>query len=394
MPPATIIPNAQGHLTRVIEDLLVSGWAIESIPQDGQIPRNRLELVLRTAGRDVRLRLFAYKVTSSSRGRPHERRVEITTTYQSGLATLPRFSDAVLGVDVETNRYVGIDPRRLRMGGVTHNASSFFDREGLGVRPRDLLINPRSVSSTFFTQGVELHAFFDRTRLADYLVDHRAIHGGTYSVSRGLATTGNRRQRLAAMKKEHEGAGDAFVLRFATVPQPRTPIIARAVIEAAETRDFSRLPPGRRISPEELRRILAVCEELGALGERAVLAAERNRLTRRGLGALASRVHRVSLRSVGEGYDILSFENDGRTRRYLEVKAKAGTSPVVDMSRGEWAAATRLRGRYFLVLVTQVREAPQLLYFRDPVRLEQEGRVSRTPTGWKVDLRRAPRFRG
>jgi len=388
MARSLIVPNPRGHVARLLEDLVVAGGSIERIPANGKVPRNGVKLVLRARGKDLRLRIFAYKVTTSGRGRPHERRVEITTTYASGLAPVGGFSDAVLGLDHQSRKYVGIDPRRLGMGGATHNASSFFDREGLSVRPGDLLVNPRSVVSTAFNAGIELHAFFDRTRLADYLFNHRDIHAGLYSLSTGSAATKRSGPRSAAMRKKHAASGDLFVLSFPGLRRPRRPAVLQRVMAAAEAGDFSGIR--QRISPERLRQIHAACEEIGALGEQHVLADERARLRSLGLHRQADRVERVSLRSVSEGYDIASFEDDGTTRRFIEVKATSGNSRVVDMSRGEWEAAKRLRRRYYLVRVTDVKRSPRSFYVRDPVALESEGLVTRTATGWEVDLRRVP----
>src|SRR5688572_20459346 len=110
-----LVPNQSGHLSRVIYDLIRYGWNVDRIPDDGKIPRNALKLVLKANGQEVNLRVIAHKVTTSGRNRPHERRIEITTTYQSGLKRLRGFRDVVLGVDVETGKYVGVDGRRLSM---------------------------------------------------------------------------------------------------------------------------------------------------------------------------------------------------------------------------------------------------------------------------------------
>jgi hypothetical protein len=58
-------------------------------------------------------------VTGSSRGRPEERRIEITSTYPKGLPHLAKFPDIVLGYDPITNLYVGVDPQRIEHGGPT-----------------------------------------------------------------------------------------------------------------------------------------------------------------------------------------------------------------------------------------------------------------------------------
>ena len=88
MPTVPLNEDSRGHLTRVLRDLLSCGWHLSNAPQDGKIPRNGMKLILKTADKELRPRIFIYKVTSSSRNRPHERRVEITTTPRGlGLAS-------------------------------------------------------------------------------------------------------------------------------------------------------------------------------------------------------------------------------------------------------------------------------------------------------------------
>ena len=142
----------------------------------------------------------------------------------------------------------------------------------------------------------------------------------------------------------------------------------------------------RRITPGDLKAIQAVCEEIGALGEQVVLNHERKRLRALGQSSAALRVERVSLRSVSEGYDISSFEDDGCTRRYIEVKATVGDGLIVDFSAGEWKAAKSFGIRYYVVRVRRVRTNPELLFFNDPCRLESQGLIERTPSGWRLDL--------
>lgn len=159
MTSISINKDRRGYLSAILEDLISCGWKLESVPQDGKVPRNGMMLRLRANGFDVNLRLFVYKVTNSGRNRPDERRVEITTTYHGGLNKEEGFSDVVLGIDQSSARYVGVDNRRLQIGGKTHNASSFFDLEGLSIQQGNLLVNPRSVSSGVFTSGIEYHFF-------------------------------------------------------------------------------------------------------------------------------------------------------------------------------------------------------------------------------------------
>jgi hypothetical protein len=379
-----LVPDRRGHVSRLLGDLIATGWTIEGVPTDGRIPRNGVLLSLLSGDIEIRLRVFLYKVTSSGRSRPHERRVEITTTYQSGLSRSRRFRDIVLGVDMNTGKYVGIDSRRLHLGGATHNASSFFDLEGLSAKQNDLVIIPRSVAHALFRSDVEFHAFFDRNRLAEYLANAQQIHRGTYQydgmISRSSAA---KRKRLPGKVSVSRVTDGLFVLSARL--RVRTPKISRGLVTAVEERDFSRIRRAK-LSPERLKAILAICDYIGALGEQTVLENERTRLRRLGFGAVASQVERVSLFSVGEGYDILSFEDDGKTRRYIEVKTTIGRGSIVDISSGEWNAAKKYRQSYYLVRVTDAKANPKLHYIRDPVALEQNGLIAKTATGWRIDI--------
>lgn len=375
--------DSRGYMSSILKDLLSCGWRLENVPSNARIPRNGMLIHLRSGGIEVKLRMFAFKVTTSGRNRPHERRVELTTTYQSGLPSLPGYRDVVFGVDIELGKYVGVDSRRLHIGGPTHNASSFFDLEGLSCATGELLINPRAAAATVFPGGIEQHAFFDRSRIAEYLFNSEAIHAGSYSY--GGAFSGKGRVRVTPVPadvKSSVAAGDSFVLAAEGQSRPRP---SQVLVEAFESNDFAHI--GRRkITPGDLKAIQAACEEIGALGEQVVLNHERKRLRALGKVVAASRVERISLRSVSEGYDISSYEDDGLTRRYIEVKATVGDGLIVDFSAGEWKAAKSYGLRYYVVRVRKVRSNPELLFFNDPCRLEKDGLIKRTPSGWRLDL--------
>ena len=164
--------------------------------------------------------------------------------------------------------------------------------------------------------------------------------------------------------------------------------INNKLVEAVEENDFSKLPrSGRNVTPEQLKQLLVICDEVGALGEQAVLFHERKRLIRLGHASKANAIERISLRSVTAGYDILSFENDGHRRRYIEVKSTVGNGSVVDISKGEWEAAKKYGDHYYIARVINVRSDPKLFFIRNPIKLEQRGKLQKTPTGWKLDLR-------
>lgn len=383
-----LVPDRRHFASKVLDDLLSSGWALTRVPANGKVPNNGLKLMLKGGEHDLHVRIFLYKVTSSSRGRPHERRIEITSTYLSGLPRAPGFSDVVLGVDPDSGRYVGVDPRRLRMGGATHNGSSFFDREGLEVPRGKLRVNPRAVTSARFPGGIETHAFFDGTRLAEYLFSRAEIHAGQYGYAGPFSGPVRwKKVSLPTSLSARLAVGETFVLSSRS-RQLRKPSINAALLRSLEEGDLSRAR--RSISPQQLKQVLALWDEIGALGEQVVLTFERDRLRRLGFASVAAKVRRVSLTSVAEGYDISSFEDDGKTKRYIEVKSTTGSGLIVDMSKGEWTAATKHRRHYYLARVLRVKTTPELRFIRDPAELDRNGLVTRVPTGWRVDLRSAP----
>src|SRR5208283_4568243 len=100
------------HLIRLTRGLVQTGWDIVESPHLGRLARNGQRIVLRTAKHDTRFRIFVYKVTQSSRGKPEERRIEITSTYPKGLARAREYSDVALGFDFDHDIFVGVDPRR------------------------------------------------------------------------------------------------------------------------------------------------------------------------------------------------------------------------------------------------------------------------------------------
>lgn len=378
--------NSRGHLTKVLQCLQAAGWCIEKVPDLGTIARNGQKLVLSSHGLEIKIRLFVYKVTGSSRGRPNERRIEITTTYKSGLKKFPGYHDVVLGYNTETDSFVGVDSRRLSFGGSTHNASSFFDLEGIRkTKPQRLLIMSRQASRELFPTSIEYHAFFDETKLSEYLFNFSEIHNGTYT-NRGSFSNATkvslRRNNIEIA--EGRASGDEVVLTTSRQPQADA-TVDDGLVTAVEASDFRSIKRAR-LSPSQLREIMRYCEELGSLAEQYVVDLERRRLTKFGYVETASKVERVSLTSVAEGFDIISFEDDGATKRFLEVKGTNGAGMTIDMSDNEWETAKRLKNRYYLVRVTHVKTKPTHSYFQNPVELERTDVLTRLPNGWRVKL--------
>jgi hypothetical protein len=385
MSEITLSADRRSYIPQVIRGLLCCGWTLESVPANGKIPRNGAKILLKANGFELRLRLFTYKVTGSGRGKTAERRIEITTTYGSGLTRSKAYLDIVLGVDPVSSVYVGVDPHRLALGGETHNASSFFDKEGLGVKPGQLLINPRRVVAKGFSDRIERHAFFDQSRISEYLFNHGEIHSGDYGQG-GLFHEKLKMSKANLPRKisDHMATGDHFVLTSNARMSKRP--LTNSMIEAVEANDFTKIK-GKKITPEGLKEIQSACEAIGALGEQFVLNEERRRLRKAGHLVASLNVERVSLRSVGEGYDIASFGDNGKSRRYIEVKTTVGVGFLIDISSGEWRAAKKYREEFYLARVINMRSSPKIFYICDPYGLSEKIGIEKTATGWKIDIK-------
>lgn len=380
-----IAAPAQSHLPAVVRGLVQSGWKIVGAPDNGRLPRNGQFIVLKTAARDIRIRLFMYKVTGSSRGRPNERRIEITSTYQKGsISRSNEFQDIVLGFDPENKIFVGVDARRIEEGGPTGNASSFFDSEGLAwSRSDEILVQPHAAK--LFQKGIEFHAFFKAQCLAEYLFHAEAIHNGSYLPSKltnalgsgGAVPSGLSIDRVLAV-------GDRLVLQGSA--PARTKLSGSSdLVKAYESGNDAQLRR-RRISQKTLMEIKLRCEENGRLGEEFVLDSERRRLRRAGKPGLAEKVKLISPDSACEGYDILSYEADG-SKRFVEVKSTVGKHYVFEMSNNEWRTAKHWKDQYFIYRVTDVRKKPKQKSFRNPVELEKQGLLTKTTSGWRITLK-------
>ena len=106
-------------------------------------------------------------------------------------------------------------------------------------------------------------------------------------------------------------------------------------------------------------------QSLGRAGEEFVVHYERWRLIQRGHGRLADRVEHTA-RDLGDGagYDVLSFEEDGR-ERFIEVKttAYAKETPFF-ISDGELSFASSHEMEFRLYRVFEFRRAPRLFELR------------------------------
>ena len=107
---------------------------------------------------------------------------------------------------------------------------------------------------------------------------------------------------------------------------------------------------------------------LGAAGEEFVIQFEQWRLYQFGQRQLAERVERVSKsKGDGLGYDVLSFDTDGR-ERFIEVKTTTfGRETPFFVSRRELALSTIESNRFHLYRVFDFRKAPRIFDLSGPL---------------------------
>lgn len=107
----------------------------------------------------------------------------------------------------------------------------------------------------------------------------------------------------------------------------------------------------------------------GSKGEELVLKEEKKRLKKLGKFDLANKVLRVSVDDDSKGYDIHSFEEDGRDR-YIEVKTSTskGNSIRFFMSQNEYNAARTL-SNYFVYFVDGINDkCPRVTQIKEPIK--------------------------
>ncbi|MES2361431.1 MAG: DUF3883 domain-containing protein [Pseudomonadota bacterium] len=102
-------------------------------------------------------------------------------------------------------------------------------------------------------------------------------------------------------------------------------------------------------------------QSLGLAGEEFIVEFEHWRLIALGQQRLADKVDHVSKsKGDGLGYDVLSFEADGK-ERYIEVKTTTfGRDTPFFVSRGELALSNSAHEQFYLYRLFEFRKAPRL----------------------------------
>jgi len=159
--------------------------------------------------------------------------------------------------------------------------------------------------------------------------------------------------------------------------------LSKQIVTAFEEGNTARLKE-MRLTQDELLRLNRIRQEVGLKGEEVVFKSELRRLKRAGKARLAAKISWVAQTRPFEGYDILSFETDGR-KRYIEVKATKGQNKMFPITDNEWRLATAIRAQYFIYRVTEVEGRPRIRIFKDPVGQEHIGVLKRDPLAWTIE---------
>lgn len=133
------------------------------------------------------------------------------------------------------------------------------------------------------------------------------------------------------------------------------PVPAKRKEAVYEKPSAPRVVPKRNFLEQEARN-----RSLGQAGEEIVLEFEHQRLWRAGQKALAERIDHVSNKGDGHGYDILSFETDGR-ERLVEVKTtRFGALTPFFASKNEVAVSDERSAEYHVYRLYDFSKNPRL----------------------------------
>lgn len=370
------------HVMRLVTDLADTGWLQVQLPSGARLLPNRQLIELSTPQRSIRVRVSIYKI--GDRGESHrldERRIEITTTFGNGLPRLKNWADVVLGYNAANDAYVGLDPRRLSLGGKTHNASTSVDPAALFAASKSrILVRPHETPSL----GLEYQAIFRPQRLAEYLFNTESIHHGLYRGDGLFSGAVHRPTHQSPWSLPTSSCQSQHLALTHTNPNiTKKTTVPSGLVEAYETDKIAHLAD---LSPDKLEEILRTCRAVGDGGEHFVYRYERKRLHKAGRSDLAAKIDWVSQKAVGRGYDIKSFETNGAPR-IIEVKATIGNSATFMMSGNEWKVATKLRASYWIYRVVKALDGPRIsAQLQDPFGAESASRITRVPDGWCVTI--------
>jgi hypothetical protein len=107
--------------------------------------------------------------------------------------------------------------------------------------------------------------------------------------------------------------------------------------------------------------------KLGDRGEKIVMDLEQARLTNVGRLDLANKVRRISVESDAEGFDILSFEDNGK-EKYIEVKATSSPIGLTNFyyTANELRKANESNNYYLYIVYDIMTDSPKVCVIENP----------------------------
>ena len=142
-----------------------------------------------------------------------------------------------------------------------------------------------------------------------------------------------------------------------------------------------------RLSEKELLARLERQRKRGQLAEEKVIEQEKERLCLLKRADLAAKVERISIENVSAGYDIKSFEKNGRIR-FIEVKSSVGSKVAFEWSTGEREKAEKEGETYYIYFVplsfTLPRLAAPIVIIHNPFLLIKKGHLLESPCSYRV----------
>lgn len=126
---------------------------------------------------------------------------------------------------------------------------------------------------------------------------------------------------------------------------------------------------------------------LGERGEVIVRNAERDSLKKMGKSNLANRIRQISKENTSAGYDILSFEEDGR-KKYIEVKStnnSRSSKANFLITSNEYEKAKELKNYYIYIVFNVKSKNPEIGILRNPFNFQGKG-LTLTPISFRVEI--------
>lgn len=168
-----------------------------------------------------------------------------------------------------------------------------------------------------------------------------------------------KKDKLISKISESENHSDvpAKEVHLDMVSKPEDPI------DAKERKDRIRSKDGIDYSDQQKRN-----QETGDFGEKLVLAKEIDKARRWGLSEdLVSQIRRVSLESDDYGFDILSFDQNGK-EHYIEVKTTKASSNSLSfvLTQNELDHARKYGSAYSIIMVFDVAQNPRIWDMGNP----------------------------